>query len=510
VSTPDVSVVVPVYNTMPYLAACLDSLVDQSIGHDQLHVVAVDDGSTDGSGEELDRYAARHPDLFTVVHQANSGGPARPCNVGLEHASGRYVFFLGADDYLDLEALERMVAAADAWGSDVLCARLVGVGGRWVNQRLFTEDQESVPFPSEVLASALSNTKLFRRAVLEEHGIRYALDLRVGSDQPFTIDAMRHARKISVLADRPYYFAVRREDSQNITYTSSWRARLEGIGSIIEHVAALLPEGEGRDAILGRHFSGEVATVLRRDFGEVSPEEQEHLVAGVDDLAQRFLTDGIRDRLKPLARVRYELARQRDLDGLRTLRGAEDGELFVWMDGKQIQQAPAVLRDRLPDPLFRVPADAMPGPAVDAFGSATARMQGSRLVIEGPTTLLPVSGSHARGWLAPAANRAAWGPKAVDRVEKPPPRSSPLDLGAPGTFGWSIDLATLTRAVPGTAWTARLELDAGPLTWRLPIFGELTTPGTYQRDGQTVMVRSLPDEKGRLLIELESGEDPSD
>lgn len=504
-STPDVSVVVPVYNTMPYLTACLDSLVEQSIGHDRLHVVAVDDGSTDGSGEELDRYAARHPDLFTVVHQANSGGPARPCNVGLEHASSRYVFFLGADDYLDLEALERMVAAADAWDSDVLCARPVGVGGRRLSQRLFAEDQESVPFPSQPLAFALSNTKLFRRSMLEEHGIRYSLDMRVGSDQPFTIDAMRHARKISVLADRPYYFAVRREDALNITFSSTWRARLEGIGKIIEHVADLLPKGEGRDAILGRHFSIEVATVLRRDFGEADAADQEILVAGVNDLAERFLTDRIRDRLKPLARVRYELAGQRDLDGLRALRGAEDGDLLVLADGEQVQQAPAILRDRLPDPLFRVPPESMPRAALNAFGSSTARMMGSRLVIEGPTTLLPVSASHARGWLAPAASRAAWGPKAVDRVQKPTPRSSALDLATPGTFRWSIDLASLTRAVPGTAWTARLEFDAGPVTWRLPIFGELTNPGTYQRDGQTVVVRSLPDEKGRLLIELERG-----
>ena len=96
---PDVTVVVPVYNTMTYLTAKLDSLVRQTLitregRHERLEVVAVDDGSTDGSGEELDRYAARHPDLFTVVHQPNSGGPAGPCNVGLARARGRYVFFL--------------------------------------------------------------------------------------------------------------------------------------------------------------------------------------------------------------------------------------------------------------------------------------------------------------------------------------------------------------------------------------------------------------------------------
>src|SRR5690348_1468184 len=108
-SAPDVTVVVAVYNTMPYLQACLSSLVEQSIGQERLQVVAVDDGSTDGSSELLDRFAASHPSLFEVVHQSNSGGPAQPSNRALELAKGRYVYFLGADDHLGTEALERMV-----------------------------------------------------------------------------------------------------------------------------------------------------------------------------------------------------------------------------------------------------------------------------------------------------------------------------------------------------------------------------------------------------------------
>ena len=58
-STPDVTVVVATYNTMPYLAETLDSLVSQSIGQERLEVVAVDDGSSDGSGQLLDESAER-------------------------------------------------------------------------------------------------------------------------------------------------------------------------------------------------------------------------------------------------------------------------------------------------------------------------------------------------------------------------------------------------------------------------------------------------------------------
>jgi len=108
----DVTVVTAVYNTMPYLKKCLRTLVNQTIGADRLEIVAVDDGSTDGGGEWLDRFAEKHPGVVKVIHQANSGGPAVPSNRGLDAATGRYVFFIGSDDYLGKDALRRLVAKA--------------------------------------------------------------------------------------------------------------------------------------------------------------------------------------------------------------------------------------------------------------------------------------------------------------------------------------------------------------------------------------------------------------
>nr|WP_037887320.1 glycosyltransferase family 2 protein [Streptomyces viridochromogenes] len=115
---PDVSVIIGAYNAMPYLTRCVTSVMEQTIGYDRIELIAVDDGSTDGTGAELDRLAQEFPGVMRVVHQANSGGPSAPRNAGLELARGRYVFFLDADDHLGPQALERMVAMADANGSE--------------------------------------------------------------------------------------------------------------------------------------------------------------------------------------------------------------------------------------------------------------------------------------------------------------------------------------------------------------------------------------------------------
>jgi len=181
---PDVSVILAVHDTMPYLTECLDSLAAQTIGADRLEIVAVDDGSADGSGAELDRFAARWPGRCTVVHQANSGGPAGPFNRGLEAATGRYVFFAGADDRLGPEALDRLVAAADEYGSDVVLGRVVGVNSRHIFQDVFARDEPDMDLFDSPLPRSLANTKLFRRDLLDRHAIRYREDMPIGSDFP--------------------------------------------------------------------------------------------------------------------------------------------------------------------------------------------------------------------------------------------------------------------------------------------------------------------------------------
>ncbi|MFX0594729.1 glycosyltransferase family 2 protein [Melissospora conviva] len=316
---PDVSVVVAVYNTMPYLTECLNSLVKQSIGQDRLQVVAVDDGSTDGSGAELDRFAALYPQTFTVVHQPNSGGPAAPSNRGLEHATGRYVFFIGSDDYLGTEALERLVDAADQWKSDVVAGRMVGVNGRYVPTEVFQTTQQDVDLFDSALPWAVSNTKLFRRELIERHRLRFPEDMRMGSDQPFTIEACLQARRISVLADYDYYYAVKRDDAQNITYRTNWQERLRCAQRLVEYVVTRLDPGVRRDALLRRHFGSEVDKLLRKGFLELDEAAQKQIHTAVRELTVRYLGDRLEAQLPVGTRQRLAVARHGELNDLRKL-----------------------------------------------------------------------------------------------------------------------------------------------------------------------------------------------
>ncbi|WDZ82489.1 glycosyltransferase family 2 protein [Micromonospora cathayae] len=325
---PDVSVVVPVYNTMPYLRACLASLLGQTIGRHRMEIVAVDDGSTDGGGRLLDQLAARYPDTVRVVHQPNSGGPAVPCNRGLDLATGRYVFFVGSDDRLGPQALERLVAAADRWDSDVVLGRAVGVNGRYMSQEIFAETRSDVDLFDSALPWSLANIKLFRRELLERHRLRFCADMPILSDQPFTLEALYRARRVSVLADYDYYHAVRRLDAGNITYRSRLDQRLRCVELLVDRVAELIPAGKQRDAVLRRHFGLEVAHLVADDVRTLDRPTQERVYAVVRRLVDRYLTEDLRDQLGIETRLRLGAVGAGGLDDLLTVVG-QDAEVGV-------------------------------------------------------------------------------------------------------------------------------------------------------------------------------------
>lgn len=104
---PLVSVIVPIYNVLPYLPKCVESLLAQT--YERFELILVDDGSTDGSGEYCDRYATDQ--RVQVIHQANAGLSAAR-NAGLKVAQGEYIAFIDGDDYVHPQMLEVLARAA--------------------------------------------------------------------------------------------------------------------------------------------------------------------------------------------------------------------------------------------------------------------------------------------------------------------------------------------------------------------------------------------------------------
>ena len=105
-----ISVIVPIYNTKPYLAECIESILAQKINV-PIEVLLIDDGSTDGCGEVCDKYAARD-ERVRVIHQENQGLSAAR-NAGIDAAKGRYYSFIDSDDVVLPRFLQTLYDACE-------------------------------------------------------------------------------------------------------------------------------------------------------------------------------------------------------------------------------------------------------------------------------------------------------------------------------------------------------------------------------------------------------------
>ncbi len=203
---PKVSVVVPVYNVSEYLGQCLDTILLQTL--QDIEIICVDDGSTDGSLDILNTYAFLDNRL-KVIHQENKGlGPTR--NLGMTEATGEFIIFLDSDDFFEPEMLEKMVAKAEEDGSDmVVCGFLsfdnetevddheAKISEVYLAMSPLSPQERSVDLFS--ICSAAVWTKLFKSEFIKNNNLQF--NNEYAEDIPFSYTAMALSSKISLLAD---------------------------------------------------------------------------------------------------------------------------------------------------------------------------------------------------------------------------------------------------------------------------------------------------------------------
>ncbi|MGI5165014.1 glycosyltransferase family 2 protein [Spirillospora sp. CA-253888] len=464
---PKVSVVVPVHNGRDSLRRTFQSIFDQTLPAEQIEIIAVDDGSTDGSDAELDRLAAERPG-FTVIHQEASGGPGRPRNVGMEHATGEYVFFLDADDYLGPEALERCVAIADENGTDVVVPKYVGVG-RKVNARLFARTVgKTTIFDAEPnLYGSITALKLYRRRLLEAHGIRFPERVLSGEDQIFAVRAYFEASGVSVLADYDCYYWVAREDGTSALQQGGAPAEayFPEIRKLMDYVAERTAPGPVRDRLLRRHFAIEVFSRFDPRYQHFSPEEREATKAAARDLVRTFGNPDIMAPMSPYSRL-LDHALRHDLDDLidEAARVHATDPPPIVVDGERAFLAYPGFRDGVPDSVYEIS-----GPLTWRRGLKALEWCGDRLVVRCLASLDRVRPEQQSAELI-----------LRDREDDDAYRV-PLTAAADGEMSAEIDPRTAAdgRPLPSGRWDVYVSVSAGDFHYTDHLIGDadLALPG---------------------------------
>ncbi len=214
------SIVVPVYNSSATLRECFDSLTSQTF--EDFEVLVVDDGSSDESWEIVREYCAADG-RFKGVRQQNAG-PGTARNRALDRAKGDYVLCVDGDDWIDARLLEKAVCKAESSGADVVVwdawFHNERTGARCLSSRVRVDVCEPDGYAwrdnPDLLFLSFQNwpwNKLIRRALLEEHGIRFQEDVMRTEDCLYTARALVKANFIVGIPEALSHYRMAQPDS---------------------------------------------------------------------------------------------------------------------------------------------------------------------------------------------------------------------------------------------------------------------------------------------------------
>lgn len=227
-----ISVVVPCYNVSKYLDQCMEHLLNQTIGLENIEIILVDDASTDNGAtlQLAKRYEQQFSDTIILIplEQNVRQGGAR--NIGISHASGEYLMFCDADDWLAYQAMEISYNIAKEHDADVVEFALKMVydtsdSGKYIQQGngsyLVTMEPEHIR--KRYLMTDMENfrlgycNKLYRMSMIKENHIQFATHL-ICEEPSFTIPVRLYEKKF-VYIDAVLYFYLQRS---NNTINSNW------------------------------------------------------------------------------------------------------------------------------------------------------------------------------------------------------------------------------------------------------------------------------------------------
>lgn len=201
-----ISVIVPVYNAEKFIDKCIESVINQT--YKEIELILVNDGSKDNSLKILQKYEKQYPKMIKVFNQTNKGvGAAR--NLGIKHVTGKYIFFLDSDDWIELDYLVKLYE--DISKNDIVIS---GFKSYDINgSLLFSENIKDNPWTKFKYCSI--GGKLFLSSLILKNNILFR-EFKICEDAYFLFECYSKTSKISVSTSSGY---CRLKNPTSVTHT---------------------------------------------------------------------------------------------------------------------------------------------------------------------------------------------------------------------------------------------------------------------------------------------------
>jgi glycosyltransferase involved in cell wall biosynthesis len=312
---PAVSVIIATYNSGPLIVYALHALQAQSLPVDLIEILVVDDGSTDDTWQHLSELATQRTNI-KIFRQTHTGGPSAGRNRGLAEASGEFIFFHDADDYLGPDALRRLLNLAHQQNSDIVAGRVSWIGRPDAEAGLI-KTVPNADIVDDGVWRSLTPHKLIRRSLIEQHHIRFCEDMVQGEDQVFMASCLFAARKISILGERDLYHRRLLSDGTNLSRQRQTLANKQLTASrMVGVVVANTAPGSRRDQLLRRVFIRTLPPALNRPFMEARPAERKEVLVVVRAGVFPYLPYSVLGELGDRQRLRMLTAKAGEAEDL--------------------------------------------------------------------------------------------------------------------------------------------------------------------------------------------------
>ena len=209
---PEISIIVPVYNTEQYISRCIESILNQTFKDFEL--ILIDDGSQDRSGEICDEYA-KEDNRIRVFHNNNQGVSATR-NYGINISKGKYLMFCDSDDWVADTWCEELYNTISAYPNSWITCNFFQVDNESKKQRVIKnnlneintleKDDFYIVFKSGM--SIYSWNKIFDKEKINRFQIRFNENTSLGEDVEFGIDYLKISENIIILNRNLYYYLI--------------------------------------------------------------------------------------------------------------------------------------------------------------------------------------------------------------------------------------------------------------------------------------------------------------
>ncbi|MGY0691313.1 glycosyltransferase family 2 protein [Virgibacillus sp. FSP13] len=301
-----VSIIVPVYNAEEYLSRCISSILTQT--HKLIEVILVNDGSTDDSGLICERYAEKDHRV-QVIHQQNAG-PSVARNTGITAATGNYIQFVDADDYIQSDMTARLVKAMNCDVQLVIC------GYKIMQKRVtsLTVPSNTGVYPHAHFLKRIGElykkiilpspcNKLYDASLINDYHIRFDKHFKMGEDLLFNLAYINVCDQIHIIRDTLYNYCITHHSlttAFNKDFVKNQQMLLEQMKRFLTEKNCYTGDNRYFLAIIQANSIVNGLNNLFHQDSDLSPREKKTLIANIltaDHVKDARFSDTLQSRL---------------------------------------------------------------------------------------------------------------------------------------------------------------------------------------------------------------------